>query len=417
MEYCLKYQKIKVFLPHLIEAEEDILKAWSLNTQVQEVSSRKGINYTLMVEDVAKRILTDVVTLIKEPDALEYDSHSEALVCYFTDNTFEVYEIVGLYMALQHQLLDSILTGDASSFYQSKEPLFELNEIFEYKLSTILNIFSELQHESLIAQGQNSEDLRVCEPYQEMVDKLCAVVVTDPHGIITFINDRFCELSGYDRDDLVNNSVSIVRHLDSPKSQFTDIWNTINNKTVWTGELRNCNKSGSAYYVSTTIAPILDDNGAIKEMISVQYDITLLKEQERDLKQFYEREENRRLSRLLESQGRDLVVTIPLPSMIIDAENFIVEYNDAFLELFNIGTDSQRLTDLNSHGLKFTALLDQVSRERFQTFTEDWVTLYSTLYDENPLTAECEVNFERQRYELKLSQFKGIKTLICLVQI
>lgn len=413
----MKYQKIEVFLPYLIEAEKDILNAWSLNTQVKEIASRRGMKISSMIEDVAQHVLSDVFALIKEHDALEFASHSESLVCYFSDNALEVHEILRLYMALQHQVLETILSKDASSFYQSKEPLFELNELFEHKLSTILNIFSELQNESLIAQAQNAEDLNICEPYQEVVDQLCAVVVTDPHGIITFVNDRFCELSGYSTEVLMNNSVSIVRHLDSPKSQFTDIWNTINNKKVWTGELRNCNESGSAYYVSTTIAPILDDSGAIKEMISVQYDITLLKEQERDLKQFYEQEENRRLSRLLESQGRDLVVTIPLPSMIIDSENIIVEYNDAFLDLFNIEADNQRLTDLTSHSLKFTTLLDQASQERFSSFTEDWVTLYNTLYEENPLTAECEVNFEPKRYELKLSQFKGIKTLICLVQI
>ena len=413
----MKYQRIELFLPHLIEAEEEILKAWSLNTQIQEISSRKGITLSSMEEDIAKRILADIFALIKEHDTLEYSSHSEALVCYFTDHALESHEIVRLYMALQHQVLVSILTRDASSFYESKEPLFELNELFEYKLATILNIFSEVQQESQIRQTQGSKDLNICEPYQIVVDQICAVVVTDPQGFITFVNDRFCELSGYSRDTLIGSSVSIVKHLDSPKSQFTDIWNTINNKKVWTGELRNCNESGSAYYVSTTIAPILDDNGDIKEMISVQYDITLLKEQERDLKQFYEQEENRRLSRLLESQGRDLVITIPLPSMIIDADNIIVEYNDALLELFNIEADSQRLTDLTSHSLKFTSLLDQASQERFNSFTEDWVTLYDTLYVENPLTAECEVNFEPKRFELKLSQFKGIKTLICLVQI
>jgi PAS domain S-box-containing protein len=115
---------------------------------------------------------------------------------------------------------------------------------------------------------------KILNEYKEVVDESSIVSKTDPKGIITFVNDNFCKISGYTREELIGKSHNIIRHPDMPKSAFKDIWETIANKKVWHGKVKNLKKDGSFYIVQTTISPIVDYNDNIIEYIALRTDIT-----------------------------------------------------------------------------------------------------------------------------------------------
>lgn len=97
---------------------------------------------------------------------------------------------------------------------------------------------------------------------------------TDTHGEITFVNDTFCTVSGYSRQELIGQPHSIVRHPDTPASVFSALWKNIQSGTLYKVILKNRRKNGTPYYVDSTIFPIKNETGAITEYLAVRHDIT-----------------------------------------------------------------------------------------------------------------------------------------------
>ncbi len=114
----------------------------------------------------------------------------------------------------------------------------------------------------------------VLQEYKEAVDEGSIVSKTDVKGIITYVNDKFCEISGYSRDELIGKAHNIVRHPDMPSLKFKELWETIKDKKTWKGIIKNLKKNGGEYYVQSTIKPIVDYNGNIVEFIAIRTDIT-----------------------------------------------------------------------------------------------------------------------------------------------
>ena len=97
---------------------------------------------------------------------------------------------------------------------------------------------------------------------------------TDPQGLITYANDAFVKTSGYSREELIGHPHSIIRHPDTPKTFFKELWRTIKSGQVWKGIVTNRRKDGSAYTVESTIIPILDRDGEILEYMAIRHQLS-----------------------------------------------------------------------------------------------------------------------------------------------
>ena len=123
-------------------------------------------------------------------------------------------------------------------------------------------------------QNEVDDTKLLLEQYKLAVDVGSLVSKTNPKGIITYVNDKFCETSKYSREELIGKSHNIVRSPDVSKSIFKNMWDTIQNKEIWNGLVKNRAKDGTSYFVEATIMPILDSQGEIFEYISMRTDIT-----------------------------------------------------------------------------------------------------------------------------------------------
>ena len=112
------------------------------------------------------------------------------------------------------------------------------------------------------------------EQYQSAIESSNIISKTDIFGIITFVNDEFCKISGYSKAELVGKNHNIVRHPDVPASSFKQLWQTILQKQTYKSTVKNLAKDGSTFYVNTTVFPILNENGDIEEFIAIRYDVT-----------------------------------------------------------------------------------------------------------------------------------------------
>lgn len=95
------------------------------------------------------------------------------------------------------------------------------------------------------------------------------------NGIITHVNDKFLEVSGFSKNELIGGeNHNIVKHPDTPNEIFTNMWETIKNGKTWHGVIKNKNKQNKSYWVNTSIVPIRDENKNIIEFMSIRHDLT-----------------------------------------------------------------------------------------------------------------------------------------------
>lgn len=112
------------------------------------------------------------------------------------------------------------------------------------------------------------------EQYEYAVNKKLLVSKTDPDGIITYVNSKFCEVSGYTKEELMGSKHNIIKSPMHPARFYEKMWEKITSKNPFHGIVRNQKKDGSQYIVDSTIIPILDRDGEIQEYISLRSDIT-----------------------------------------------------------------------------------------------------------------------------------------------
>ena len=119
---------------------------------------------------------------------------------------------------------------------------------------------------------------KILSEYKRAVDLGAIVSKSDKSGIITYVNDSFAKVSGYSKKELVGRPHRVVKHPDTPKEVFREMWQKILNKEVWQGDLKNRAKDGSSYYVHATIVPIVDEHDEIVEFLAIRYETTSLHE-------------------------------------------------------------------------------------------------------------------------------------------
>lgn len=115
------------------------------------------------------------------------------------------------------------------------------------------------------------------------IDDAVLISESDLFGTITYVNRKFCEVAQYTPDELIGKPHSVIRHPDMPKEVFKKMWDTIKEGKIFRGEIKNRRKDGSYYWVDAMVAPAFDEQGEIHKYVSVRYDITARKDQEKTL--------------------------------------------------------------------------------------------------------------------------------------
>ena len=139
--------------------------------------------------------------------------------------------------------------------------------------------------EAAAARDTATAALAELDAYRAALDNHAIVAVTDPKGVITRVNDVFCRISKYSRDELVGQTHARVSSGEHPASFWAQMWQTINAGKVWRAEVCNLAKDGSRYWVDTTIVPRLDEHGQVSEHLAIRIDLTHRKQLEEELRQ------------------------------------------------------------------------------------------------------------------------------------
>ena len=168
------------------------------------------------------------------------------------------------------------------------------------------------------------------------LDSAAIVAMTDVRGDITFVNSKFCEISGYSREELIGNNHRMLRSEAHDRGFFRAMYRRIAGGKVWQGEICNRRKDGSPYWVDTTIVPHIGEGGKVDSYTAIRFDITARHEAEKKLRQIISTDvltgiPNRRrfqeyLESVLDPEGAE-----PQPAYLalLDLDSF-KEVNDTF---------------------------------------------------------------------------------------
>jgi len=162
-------------------------------------------------------------------------------------------------------------TPDGKQVYRDVVAVPELNENGD--VHHILCLVTDIT-ERVRADLTNFAALREIEELRHALDEHAIVAVTDLHGTITSVNDKFCQISQYSREELLGKNHRVINSGVHSQSFFKELWQTIKAGKIWHGEVCNRAKDGSLYWVNTTIVPYLNERGKPKQFLAIRADVT-----------------------------------------------------------------------------------------------------------------------------------------------
>ncbi|MDR9499517.1 MAG: ATP-binding protein [Hydrogenovibrio sp.] len=259
--------------------------------------------------------------------------------------------------------------------------------------------------------------------YQKLaIDKTLIISRADKFGTITEVNDNFCKISGYSKDELIGQPHSIVRHPEMDSAVFKNMWETIQSKQVWQGEVKNRHKDGSSYYVMSYVIPILDRKGELKEYLSIREDITLIVELRETLQKALSQAEmdkhtaeqaNKAKSEFLASMSHEL--RTPLNAIIGYAQVLELAKLEpkSLKQVQTIHTSSKHLLALINDVLDFAKLESGKVQFNFQTLPvadliEEAVSLTLSQAKEQGISLETEAISEYVNVRVDRLRFKQV---------
>lgn len=159
-----------------------------------------------------------------------------------------------------------------------KEAIYALNPLdisdldsSEVDISDSNYLFESLI--KLIEEGKEAQQ-EILKLSKAVEQNPASIVITNIDGDIEYVNPKFCQLTGYTKEEAIGQNPRILKSENTTREFFEDFWNTILSGSEWHGELQNRKKNGDLYWESASISPLFNDHGDITHFIAIKEDIT-----------------------------------------------------------------------------------------------------------------------------------------------
>jgi len=229
-----------------------------------------------------------------------------------------------------------------------------------------------LEQREMLSKLNNVQEINYnLESVMDIINQVAIVSKTDLEGIITYVNDIFCNTSQYSKEELVGKNHNILRHHDMPSIVFKHMWEEIQDGKIWKGKLKNRAKDGSSYYVNANIFPIFNTNNEIKEYIAIRFLTTNEEVKNREFKK-------KVLEQYQESKRRDFTSR----RMIDELKKQLIKYENFDLLEFSLKKMKKKSLECTSQ-LNFTENKNKNLEVEFTNYKKNVLKNVSAILEKN----------------------------------
>ena len=262
-----KIDDVREHISLLEKNKDNIINTWMGFNDVSTTLTKYNVPIEIFKEKFANGIFDYFIKVLQEKVAIGDCPVMGRFFDILKKKNVAPHELFIICTHLKHSVIDfcfekEIVTRKINS---------QITHIFNKNLEGVLH-----RYDGLI-RGQNeliSEQQSSLQQYIDAINESTIFSKADPKGNITYVNDKFTEISEYSKEELIGHAHNLVRHPDEPKEKFHKMWQELLSNKPWNGIIKNKKKSGDPYYVSTLIYPITDSNNKLKEFISIRQDLT-----------------------------------------------------------------------------------------------------------------------------------------------
>jgi PAS domain S-box-containing protein len=241
----------------------------------------------------------------------------------------------------------------------------------------------------LLSEIRLKASLKKTSEYQDALDASTIIAITNQKGIIKKVNQSFCKISKYSKEELLGKDHRILNSGHHPKEFFKNMWATIGSGKIWKGEIKNKAKDGTFYWVDTTIVPFLNEGVNPYKYVSIRVDITKRMESEEKLKivnqelEFQNKEKERHaVEKVLAEYSRSLIEASLDPLFTISPTGKITDMNQASLEIL----DKNREQLIGTEFLSYFTEPEKAKAGYEKIFVKGFVTDYPLTMIDGKLT-------------------------------
>lgn len=263
-------------IPHLVKkqdiflaSKESILNQWISYESPQKILKLHNIDRQLFLDNYASGVFDYFMGVISGKTEIGDCPVMQNLLAYLKDRDIRADELFEICSHFRRSMIE--FTYDAK--LNSKSIFDEISYMFDKNFQGVLRHYTDTIFQK---EQEIKRHVKLLSEYQKALDESAIISRTDLNGRITYVNEKYLQLSGFSVNELIGSRHSIFKHKDMPQEYFDDLWFQLKNAGIFRGTIKNNKKNGDYFYVDVTITEIRDPYDNHIEYISIANDITKL---------------------------------------------------------------------------------------------------------------------------------------------
>lgn len=239
--------------------KESVLEKWVNSESISPILENINVDVVVYKNEIASSVLDYFLGVLSLKEKVGDCPVMRRIVETFLDSGLHVEDVFS-----NCTIFKNIIVETLYEHKYDKESIREVTTILDTNLKMLLGVYTQ----QMIEKDNKSKF------HAKLIEEHVALSITDTKGIITYVTDAFCSLTGYDATELIGQSHQIIRHPDMSDKFFKGMWEKMNENHTWKGKIINRKKDGGEFIAKTDIIPFIDKNGTVVEYVAIRHDIT-----------------------------------------------------------------------------------------------------------------------------------------------
>ncbi len=270
-----KIPNLFVALPILTEAKGEILKEWLAFDEACDILRLHDIDTAFFYSHFASGVFDYFMEVIRGRKEIGDCPVIGDLLEYLKDRDVSADELFILCSHFRRAMLDF----SYESSLNNRAIFDEISYVFDLNFSGVLKRYTGTIYQKELEVERN---VKLLSEYKKAIDASAIVSKMDPEGKITFVNDNFCKVSGYTREELIGKEHNTILTAEEDQPFERQFLETIAPRSIYNKTLKKRKNDGSFFYVDSTIVPIVNTDGLVSEYIVIGYEVTTLIKAEKE---------------------------------------------------------------------------------------------------------------------------------------